>query len=312
MTTSLMTIKSIHHQAITHPFGDERSVNQAFPGGVPSDQSDPFLMCDYYDAITDSPEAKNEDDFPIGWHPHRGFDIASYIRTGKGRHGDSLGNRETFDSPGMQWMSVGSGVMHAEGGGNKKGERNQGFQIWINVPKERKMDDPRYGTVPSKDLPLVTLNDSGDVEARVLAGNALGVKGPFQTVQPVQMIDYRLKKGSSVQFNIDEDLDTAMLYVYEGSLKSVNEKYDIQEGSVILFDATSNDKRGFAIQSEGDTETGVILFAGKKLKEPIAWHGPIVMNTQEQIMSTMNEIRSGQFPPKRVDWDYRRLSARTE
>ena len=192
------------------------------------------------------------------------------------------------------------------------GERNQGFQIWINVPKERKMDDPRYGTVPSKDLPLVTLNDSGDVEARVLAGNALGVKGPFQTVQPVQMIDYRLKKGSSVQFNIDEDLDTAMLYVYEGSLKSVNEKHDIQEGSVILFDATSNDKRGFAIQSEGDTETGVILFGGKKLREPIAWHGPIVMNTQEEIISTMNEIRSGQFPPKRVDWNYRRLSARTE
>lgn len=165
------------------------------------------------------------------------------------------------------------------------------------------MDDPRYGTVPSKDLPLVTLNDSGDVEARVLAGNALGVKGPFQTVQPVQMIDYRLKKGSSVQFNIEEGLDTAMLYVYEGSLKSANGKYDIQEGSVILFDATSNDKRGFAIQNEGDAETGVMLFCGGKLQEPIAWHGPIVMNTQEQIMSTMNEIRSGQFPPKRVDWD---------
>ena len=84
-------------------------------------------MCDYYDVITDTPEAKHEDDFPIGWHPHRGFDIASYIRTGKGRHGDSLGNRETFDSPGMQWMSVGSGVMHAEGGANKKGDRDQGF-----------------------------------------------------------------------------------------------------------------------------------------------------------------------------------------
>ena len=124
------------------------------------------------------------------------MDIATYLRTGVGRHADSLGNRETFDSPGVQWMSVGSGVEHAEGGANDKGTLVQGFQIWINVPKERKMDDPRYGTVPSKDLPCVTL-DGGPGTARVLAGHALGVKGPFLTVQDVQISPVQRKPRSA-------------------------------------------------------------------------------------------------------------------
>lgn len=260
-------------------------------------------MCDYFDKVEDKGPAKHPDDFPVGWHPHRGMDIASYFRTGNGRHADSLGNRETFDSPGMQWMSVGSGVYHAEGGGNEKGARVQGFQIWINVPEGRKMDDPRYGTVPNKDLPEVTLK-GGAGNARVLAGNALGVKGPFETTQDVQMIDFRLEEGSSLEFDVEDGLDTAMLYVYEGSLTSANGEGSVPNGSVILFDANSDMRRRFAIRT-GDDTAGVMLFAGKKLKEPIAWHGPIVMNTQEQIKSTFEDVRAGKFPPQRVDWDYR-------
>lgn len=236
------------------------------------------------------------------------MDIATYIRKGIGRHADSVGNRETFDSPGMQWMSVGSGVEHAEGGGNDVGTESEGFQIWINVPSGRKMDDPRYGTVPNKDLPSVTLKD-GAGTARVLAGEALGVRGSFETVQDVQMIDFRLEKGSSFEFNIKKGLDTAMLYVYAGCLKLVNGKDYIQTGSVILFDASSDEDRGFNIQMDNDNDAGVMLFAGKKLKEPIAWHGPIVMNTQGQIKATMQELRAGNFPPKRVDWDYKSISA---
>jgi hypothetical protein len=111
----LMDIKRITKHGITYPFGDDRSVFQAFPAGIPSKESDPFLMCDYFNMIESNGKAKNDDDFPIGWHPHRGFDIASYLKTGIGRHGDSLGNRESFNTPGMQWISVGSGVEHAEG-----------------------------------------------------------------------------------------------------------------------------------------------------------------------------------------------------
>jgi len=302
-----MPIKKIAAQGITHPFGDHRTVNQAFPSAIPSEQSDPFLMCDYFDLVESRGKAKDEDDFPVNWHPHRGMDIASYLRTGQGRHADSLGNRETFDSPGMQWMSVGSGVEHAEGGGNEVGTHVQGFQIWINVPKERKMDDPRYGTVPNADLPLATLEDEAGT-ARVLAGNSLGCKGPFETVQDVQMVDFSFKKGSSYDFEIEKGLDTAMLYVYEGSLETVNGRDVTQTGSIVLFDASSDNLRGFSVKLK-DENAGCMLFAGKKLKEPIAWRGPIVMNTQEQIFGTMTELRSGNFPPIQADWDYKRLSA---
>jgi redox-sensitive bicupin YhaK (pirin superfamily) len=153
----LMGIKNIVKEGITRPFGDARTVKQAFPAAINSHESDPFLMCDYFDVTESKGKAQHDDDFPVDWHPHRGFDIASYLKTGIGRHGDSLGHRGTFDTPGMQWMSTGSGVEHAEGGANDKGQLIQGFQIWINVPAQHKMDDPRYGTVPTKDLPLVQI-----------------------------------------------------------------------------------------------------------------------------------------------------------
>lgn len=114
------------------------SVKQAFPAGIDTKDADPFLMCDYFNAKEDK-GLVDVDEFPVGWHPHRGFDICSYLRSGTGRHGDSLGNRETYSTPGMQWMRTGSGVEHAEGGGNEKGQVVQGFQIWVNVPAERKM-----------------------------------------------------------------------------------------------------------------------------------------------------------------------------
>ena len=306
MTTTMMGISKIAKQGTTHPFGDHRTVKQAFPSGIPTEQADPFLMCDYFDMPESKGKASDPDEFPVDWHPHRGFDIATYLRSGTGRHGDSLGNRETFSTPGMQWMSVGSGVEHAEGGANDKGVEVQGFQIWINVPGERKMDDPKYGTVPNEDMPVVQLENA---TARVLAGDALGVKGPFETKQAVQMIDFELSKGSTVKFDIGEGLDTAMLYLYSGALESVNDDGPFEAGHIVLFDANSSDKRGIIIKAAEEFEGKAMLFAGKKLKEPIAWHGPIVMNTQDQIRQTIMELQTGLFPPKRVDWDYKSISA---
>jgi redox-sensitive bicupin YhaK (pirin superfamily) len=117
---NFMAVQKVAPHGVTHPFGDERSVYQAFPAAIPKEQADPFLM---FDAIESTGKASNEDEFPVNWHPHRGFDIASYLRSGTGRHADSLGNRETYETPGMQWMSTGSGVEHAEGGANDMGQR---------------------------------------------------------------------------------------------------------------------------------------------------------------------------------------------
>jgi redox-sensitive bicupin YhaK (pirin superfamily) len=245
------------------------------------------------------------------------------MKVGRGRHADSLGNREEFDSPGMQWMSTGSGVYHAEGGANKKGERMQGFQIWINVPGDKKLDEPRYGTVQPKDLPIVQV--SGDhCSARVLAGDFLGAKGPFTTVQPVQMVDFELSSSSTagesssesvaVTFDIADELDTAMILVYEGSLASLNENNEeISKGSVVLLDASDKDKRGIVTKTlPGGQSASFMLFAGKRLDQPIAWQGPIVMTDEYEIANTMSELRGGFFPPVRVDWDYRRLSSKPD
>lgn len=117
------------------------------------------------------------------------MDIMTYLREGRGRHADSLGNREEFDSPGFQWISVGSGIEHAEGGGTAKGDRQHGFQIWLNVPKVHKADDPEYGTVGAELLTEFDLS-GGAGRARLLAGPYSGQEGAFKTKQSVQMIDF--------------------------------------------------------------------------------------------------------------------------
>lgn len=314
-----MAVQRVAKEGTTHPFGDHRSVQQAFPAGINTQDSDPFLMCDYFNMVNTEGPAEDPDDFPVGWHPHKGFGIASYLKSGTGRHGDSLGNRETFSTPGMQWMATGSGVEHAEGGGGQKGDRVQGFQIWVNTPASKKLGDPRYGTVPNEDMPLVALGENAT--ARVLAGPAFGVNGPFETSQQVLMIDFELEHDTTIDFDIATGLDTAMLYVYDGKLVAVTDDgvEEVEQGHIILFDAASDERRGIQLTSgtvassteHGEKEVGThaILFAGKKLKEPVAWHGPIVMNTQEEIRETFIELRKGTFPPKRVPWDYKRLTA---
>ena len=128
LPSSLMHVQRVLRAGKTHPFGDERTVNQAFPSAIPAEQADPFLMCDHFELVS-AGLAKHEDDFPVAWHPHRGFDILSYLKSGTGRHGDSMGNRETFETPGMQWCSCGSGIEHAEGGATPAGEVHKGFQM---------------------------------------------------------------------------------------------------------------------------------------------------------------------------------------
>lgn len=323
--TKLMGVRIVRKEGLTHPFGDHRSVNQAFPAAIPSKQSDPFLMCDHFAMAEPHGPVTDPDDYPVGWHPHRGFDICSYLKSGIGRHGDSLGNRETFETPGIQWMCTGSGVEHAEGGATEKGTVMDGFQIWINVPSQHKMDDPKYGTVPTQDLPLVKLTSAEDDDdksatARVLAGNLLGAQGPFATIASVEMVDFELDSSATVEFDIGPDMDTAMIYVYQGNLLDLNGMGGVKEGYIALLDAETDMETTRAIRLEASEEdlgedengkpkkVGVMLFAGKKLNEEIAWHGPIVMNTQQEIRETFMELRSGQFPPKRVPWDYKRLS----
>ena len=287
-----------------HPFGDERTVSQAFPSAVTEHEADPFLMCDFFDMPSEG-VVSHPDSFPIDWHPHRGMDILTYLIAGVGRHGDSMGNRENFATPGMQWISCGSGIEHAEGGATPKGENMTGFQIWINVPADKKMDDPRYGTEPPESIPLESVGKGA--RARLLAGEFNGRVGQFSTVAPVQMIDFELEPGARCTHTIPSGFDTAVLYFYLGGGGSVAGT-TLEQQQVALLDATSDSARSFELAASDITPLRVMLFAGKKLKEPIAWHGPIVMNTQEQLQATFMELRTGRFPPVRAAFDYKRLS----
>lgn len=195
------------------------------------------------------------------------------------------------------------------------------FQIWINVPSDKKLDEPRYGTVQPKDMPFVQLSEH--CTARVLAGNFKDIQGPFTTVQPVQMLDLELKCVASdnlashessspgqVSLEVAKGLDTAMLFVYEGSLESLNEyTEELEQYSVILLDASDMERRTISLKAK-NSEASVMLFAGKRLDQEIAWQGPIVMTDEFEIANTMSEIRGGFFPPVGVEWDYRKIASK--
>merc|ERR1719160_2259289 len=186
------------------------------PGAIPESECDPFLMCDEFGPTPSKGGHGNDTDegFDVAWHPHHGMDILSYFVEGKGRHADSLGNRETFDSPGFQWLSVGSGIEHAEGGGTPAGERTHGFQIWLRMPAASREDDPRYGTVNPADIPIVQL-EKGQV--RVIAGSLDGVQGPARYAVTVQILDVELGPGEEWSYSCPDNMDNVIFYAFKGS-----------------------------------------------------------------------------------------------
>jgi len=291
------------------PTGDPNfAVMQAFPGAFGAEESDPFLMCDHFGPIESQGREEDPDNFPIDWHPHRGMDILTYMIDGVGRHADSMGNREEFSSPGMQWISVGSGIEHAEGGGTPAGETEHGFQIWVNVPSERKMEDPLYGTEPPENIPNIEVCEG--VKARLLAGVMGEASGPFKTVQEVQMVDYVFEPNTSCAHVLPPALDNCLVYVYAGSGQIGGEMVPFEHVARLNADEEiPADDRQFEMQA-GSKGLSAIIFAGKRLNQPVAWHGPFVMTTDQEIQSTIKQYRSGQFPPVRASWDYKVLSSK--
>jgi len=287
----------------TYPTGNKDfAVLQCFPAGFTAKDADPFLMCDEFGPSLSKGPVDDPDEFPINWHPHRGQDLLTFMKEGTGRHGDSLGNRETFNAPGIQWISAGSGIEHAEGGAGAVGEVQHGFQIWVNVPADRKMDDPRYGTHSSEDIPIFKENG---LIIRVLAGELGDCSGPFKTVQPVQIFDVTLDANTNWVHEVPKLLDNCLIYVYKGSATICGD--EVSAGSVIRLNATTESRKVAFVTKAGVT---AILFAGKMLNEPIAWQGPFVMNTDAQIQKTFSEYRGGTFLRKRANWNYKDISTK--
>jgi hypothetical protein len=277
-------------------------LRRAFGFGNTSD-FDPFLLLD--DFRNDNPDAYLAG-FP--WHPHRGIETITYVLAGSVDHGDSLGNRGTLGAGDVQWMTAGSGILHQEmPKGDPKG-RMHGFQLWANLPSSLKMTAPRYQDVAAGDIPDVTDDDGTSV--RVICGSFRGKSGPVDGVaaDPRYLdvfVPPRLRKRLKV-----ETSRNAFAYVFggSGSFRDASEPRpvktdrvsaagasatvddEVQNRSLVLFE--SGDE--ITVQA-GDEGIRFLLVSGQPIEEPVAWYGPIVMNTQQQLQQAYDELRQGTF-----------------
>jgi hypothetical protein len=242
---------------------------------------DPFLMLDSF-------TSDNPDDYIGGFpdHPHRGFETVTYLLAGRMRHQDSRGNQGLLEVGSMQWMLVGRGVIHSEMPEQENGEL-EGFQLWINLPSSLKLSDPEYMDVPNHHIPEYQFT-GGSV--RVLLGESQGVKGPVQRpVTDPKLLDIHLHKGTTFQEPIPHT-HTAFFYVYRGCVRVAN--IEVLPGQLAILSHLEGQS---LLELHANSDAKVLLIAGRPLKEPIAAHGPFVMNTQNEIIQAVEDYQSGRF-----------------
>lgn len=263
---------------------------------------DPFLLLD--DFRNERPE-----DYRAGfpWHPHRGIETITYVLAGTVDHGDSLGNRGKLGAGDVQWMTAGRGILHQEMPQGDPDGRMHGFQLWANLPSSLKMTAPRYQDIPAGEIAEV--GDDDGTRVRVICGEFGGKRGPVDGVAAdPRYLDISVPPGRRKTFAVELGRH-AFAYVFEGSgtfrdasqpLGVLTEKED-RAGAMLVRERTGN--RSLVLFDSGDEVTvqagddGVrfLLVSGKPIEEPVAWYGPIVMNTQSELQQAVAELRNGTF-----------------
>jgi redox-sensitive bicupin YhaK (pirin superfamily) len=281
-------------------------LRRAFGFGGTSEY-DPFLLLD--DFRNDVPQ-----DYLAGfpWHPHRGIETITYVLAGTVDHGDSMGNRGRIGAGDVQWMTAGSGIIHQEMPKGDNVGRMHGFQLWANLPASLKMTPPRYQEVKSGEIPEITDNDGTHV--RLVCGKFWGKTGPVEGIaaDPIY-IDVFVPPGRRKTIPVETSRH-AFAYVFAGSGKFSNASGPLgvpteAADGIKIVHPTEAENRSLVLFDRGDEVTvhagdeGIrfLLVSGKPLQEPVAWHGPIVMNTQEQLRQAFQELERGTFlkPDKR-------------
>ncbi len=264
-------------------------------------QFDPFLLLDDF-------HSADPDHYLAGfpWHPHRGIETITYVLEGRVEHGDSMGNAGVIGPGDVQWMTAGSGIIHQEMPKGRADGLLWGFQLWANLPASHKMMDPRYREVISADIPEVAL--PGGVAVKVVAGQVGGVAGPVRDiVTNPQYLDFTVPAGSHLSYEVPPG-HTVLAYVVEGRgyFDLGRDAYAYEAEGANYFDLDRDCLVGpesLILFGDGDqlaitaAEQPVrfLLFTGKPLGEPIAWYGPIVMNTQEELRVAFAEYQDGTF-----------------
>jgi len=265
-------------------------------------EADPFLLFD--DFRNDHPQ-----DYAAGfpWHPHRGIETITYVLEGQVEHGDSLGNTGNLGAGDVQWMTAGSGIMHQEmPRGNTEGKMH-GFQLWANLPASMKMTAPRYQDINAREIPEI-IDDDG-TKIRVVIGEFWGKKSPVDGIAAdPQYLDVSVPPGVRKMFKVDTSRN-AFAYVFagSGSFRDASKPVGILTekevmGEEIFMRDLSGDRtlvyfgNGDEVTVQaGDEGIRFLLISGKPLKEPIAWHGPIVMNTREEISQAVKDLKNRSF-----------------
>ncbi|MDA8307997.1 MAG: pirin family protein [Deltaproteobacteria bacterium] len=262
---------------------------------------DPFLLLDDFRSAD---PAKFLPGFP--WHPHRGIETITYVVEGRVEHGDSMGNKGDITVGDVQWMTAGSGIIHQEMPKGNEAGRMGGFQLWANLPASMKMMEPRYRDVRSEQIPEVTL-DKG-IKVRIICGEINGVRGPVRdiVINP-QYLDVTVPAGSTFSHPVEKG-HTAFAYVTGGkgyfdddqdafshevvgrSYFDLNRECICGDGDLILYE----DGDRVSISAK-DSVLRFLLVSGRPIGEPVAWYGPIVMNTQEELRIAFDEYRGGTF-----------------
>ena len=250
---------------------------------------DPFLLLDHFGS-------DNPDDYLAGfpWHPHRGIETITYMLRGEVQHGDSLGNRGVIGSGDCQWMTAGSGIIHEEMPGRLE-DRVEGFQLWANLPASHKMMDPRYRDITSDMIPSLCLDEN--VNIKVIAGEVNGTTGPVQdVVTNPQYLDVTVAPNSQYHHTLPKG-HTVFAYVFEGeSFFDVEESEMVGSDHLVLYE----DGEEVVITTK-EKQVRFLLISGKPIGEPVAWYGPIVMNTDDELRQAFREYREGSFIKKGKD-----------
>ncbi len=282
-------------------------LRRAFGFGDTAD-FDPFLLLDDF-------RSDNPDDYLAGfpWHPHRGIETITYVLTGSVEHRDSLGNQGKLGAGDVQWMTAGSGILHQEmPQGDSRGSMH-GFQLWANLPSSLKMTEPRYQDIAAKDIPEVI--DDDEVRVRVVCGTFWGLAGPVEGIAADPLyLDVWVPPGKRKVLPV-ETTRHAFAYVFEGSgtfrdaseprpvktepvgapgwvagLQCGGEPEEVANRSLVLFDRGDE-----VVVRAGEHGIRFLLVSGRPLEEPVAWYGPIVMNTEEELRQAWAELRAGTF-----------------
>ncbi len=282
-------------QVSTAPQGYEGEgfpVRRAF-AGIDLSHLDPFIMMDQMGEVEYAPgEAKG-----TAWHPHRGFETVTYIIDGVFDHRDSHGGGGTITNGDTQWMTAGAGILHIEAPPEhlvQQGGLFHGLQLWVNLPRDAKMNQPRYQDLRSGEVALTTSYDAGAL-VRVIAGSVEGHAGPGSTFTPMTLVHATLEPGARLELPWEVEFN-ALAYVLNGSGTVGTDNRPIRMGQSAVFGPGDY----LTVAADGAQESrspklDVVLLGGRPIREPLAWAGPFVMNTKAEVYAAYEDFQKGSF-----------------